>query len=338
MAWIKCRYCNKRISDKALICPRCNKKLGRNKIDTKRLLYNSLFIVAQLILCLLLYYFSFSLIFSDSISDLFIIFGICSIIYISVIFSCSYIFKTRKLDVFVVISGLVSIFSFVFSTGYLIKGISALRYNNSVELLKISSHFDIKEAKSIKTGLEGYFEYDSDNSFSRDIIINDFYCVDDIYSLYIDDIYNNYSLKFFVTMKDGKISDIFWNMDEYDFYLVKDGKKTGDFEYYYAMNIVNSVAGEEITGLSTIENEVEQKVEKELGDVSALLLTYEKLRYSPDKDMFFRDCEAESMDFSGNMANTKFLISFEQNGTKSNNDIWYYGDCSFEYVNWDVNI
>ena len=338
MAWIKCKYCNKRISDKKLVCPRCNKNLQRENVAIKTIILKSLYVFAQVVLCFTLCCLSSRLFYSDSIFDLFVVFGICLVIYINVCLACYWFLKKRKMDIFVITAGVVTVVSFVFSTVYLVKGINAFRYDNNNEVLRISKSFDVKMSKKIKNSLESYFEYDFDNVFSRDVIINNFYCTDDVCNLYLDDIYNNYSLKFFVTMKKNKIIDIYWTMDKDKFYLVEDGKKTENFEYYYAMNIVSSVSGEDVSGLATIEGVVEQKVTEKLDDVSAVLLTYEKLNYLPEENAFYRDCEVESMDFSGNMNNSEFSISFEKNDSKNKSSSWYYGDSSFDYVNWNVNI
>ena len=44
------------------------------------------------------------------------------------------------------------------------------------------------------------------------------------------------------------------------------------------------------------------------------------------------------MDYYGGMEDKSFNVIFKNNCTSSNRRVWYYGDSSFDYVNWDVNM
>lgn len=338
MAKVKCKYCGKKIDEKYKRCPKCHKYLLRGEHKyLKPLLYGG-WILIQAILCLGLYFLSKELLYSEEISDLLILGLLCLVIIVSYLLASTFIYKNRKRDVLTTIGFIAIIVSFCFSLYYAYNISKAIRYGNSNELLMLSENYDFSLAKEIKEEIERVFEYDENNTFSRDVIISNLYTDGKYSNLYLEDSYGNYKLKFYVDFDDFKIKDIFWEFGDNNLYLVKDGEKTEQFEYYYAMNIVNKMLGEEVSGLARLDSAIEKEVGKEFAISANTMFNYEELEYHYSSNSFTIVGNAYNMDYSGGMEEKEFTVTFNKNVSDNNKHIWYYGDSSFDYVKWDVKI
>lgn len=336
MAWVKCKYCNKRISDKVDVCPNCNKKVGK---QDKRKVINLVVQILSIIFLLLLSFFligiSKQLLYSEVLGDLFIVLGICFVLFLSCFIFCKVFINKKKslINLFFLLVVLGGLFlSFI----YCIRSINAFRYDNSLETLKLSEKLNIKDAKKIKQEIDEIFEFDYDGVSSRNVIIGSFYEDDDVYVLYLDDSYNNYRLKFYVVMDKKNIIDVYWNYDDKLLYFVKDGKKTENFEYFYSMYIFSCVCGEDIKGLATVEEDIEKEVNMKLNGFANTMFSYDQLTYNQDSNIFNLECSVDAMDYYGDMESDAFLVSFMRSDQKRSKKVWYYGDSSFDYVSWKI--
>lgn len=341
MAWIICKKCGKRISDKDNKCYKCGTKIKNisSKKNYKNIILKSLFIVVQVIVIGLLIVMSKDVMFSGDVSELYILFGLDLILIINIFIMGNSLLKIKEksllwygLCFFCGISALFGIFF-----GY--RSLNALKYDNSIELYNLCERYDIDEAKKIKKTIEDIFEYDFDEVSSRNIIIGNLYEDEEFHVLYIDDFYGNFSLKFYLKMNNDKIEDIFWYFDnDTKLYLYRNGKKTDDFAYYYAMYIVKSLVGENVKGLATIEEDAEKIVRKEFSESANAIFTYDELIFNEKENTFTYKCIVENMDYYADIEDKEFEIEFIRLSEAKNKKVWYYGDSSFDYVNWSVNI
>lgn len=343
MAVIKCKKCGKNFSDKKKACPKCGwSKESATKKNKWLDIANILLVLLTIVLSYVLIRYSKNWLYSEKLSDLWIIISLCLILMIAsgIIIKITLNNNLKKvLKVFSETIGCIGLLIFAF---YFIGSLNALYYKNSQELVILSEKFKYKEAKAIKEEIERIFEYDEKNIYSRDVLISNFYYNDtqNIYSLYLDDSHGNYSLKFSVEILNNKFKNVYYEKDDYKFYLVKDGKKTDDFEYYYAMYILDNVLGEDISGISKIEDDIEKNVEEQLKleNTANYFYTYEELEYNKDKNIFTVNCSVEDMNYYGNLNNHKFLLTLKRNDNYKNKKNWYYGDSSFDYVNFIIEI
>lgn len=345
MARIKCKYCGKRVSDREKKCSRCNKKINDNNVyvleKVKSFLPIFLFILVQSILIVLLVVFSKEIFYSGTMSELLHLLLISIVIIVNGVFMGIKIVSSKKYkNILNIFLGVIVILSFGVACFYLVRVISAIRYDNSLEIVKLSEKYSIDDARKIKKSIDDVFEYDYDNVSSRDIVIGNFYEEEnDLYILYIDDLYENYRLKFYLQMDKNIITDIYWKYDEdTNLYLVRDGKKTKNFEYYYAMNILNNMRDIEISGLATIDEDVEKVVLEKIGISANAIFSYDELVYQESDDIFYLNCEVHNMDYYGESRDYEFSVKFSRTLDKNKKKVWYYGDSSFDYVNWDVNM
>lgn len=337
MAKIKCKYCGKRIDEGLKKCPKCHKKLFNNKKKIITGLMYGLWFLIQSSLCFLLFYFGKKSLYSGYNSDLIIIGFIGGFIIINAIVMAGALHKGRKTKKVKMVVGIFTVLFTLFAFIYAIKIGKALIYDNSRELLILAEKYELSVAKDIKNEIESFFEYDSDKVFSRDIVISNFYDDEGISRLYIDDSYGNYRLKFFVYMSDFKIKDVYWGFDDHKLYLVKDGSKTDDFEFYYAMSIVEAVFGEDIKGLAKLEDDIEEHLKDKFNVSQNIMFNYEELDYHYSDNSFTIDGNLYNVNFYGDMLDEKFKVKFGRRDNKKDKHVWYYGDASFDYVNWNVN-
>ena len=337
MAKVKCKYCGKKIEQGLKKCPKCKKYLGDKSIFGKIVMYFVWFLIQGLI-CYLLYAFGKESFYSENINDLWFLVILVVILLFNAIILMINIYKNKKrsgLLIFACFSAIVfMIYALVFSFNI----VKAFIYENSSELVMLNETYDFSSAKILKEEIESIFEKDDENTFSRDIIISNLYTDGKYSNLYIDDSYGNYKLKFYVDFDEFKIKDVYSEFDDYKLYLVKDGKKTENFEFYYAMNILNNVLGEDIKGLARIDSVVEEEVGKNFSVSANAMFNYEELVFDFSNNTFSLDGDIYNMDYYGGMEEKEFNVIFSNNYTSSNRKVWYYGDSSFDYVNWDVKI
>ena len=155
-------------------------------------------------------------------------------------------------------------------------------------------------------------------------------------NLYLDDSYGNYSLKFFVDLDEFVIKDVTCDFNGKELTLVKDFKKTKQFDFYYAMMITDEMLGEDIKGLAKLDRAIEDKIATIIDIPVNAMFNYENLEYNSDKNIFTINGNVYNMDLYGNLKDNSFMVIFENNYENKNKHEWYYGDSSFDYVNWDV--
>lgn len=337
MAKIKCKYCGKKIEDNHKVCPKCHKRLVFDFKKLYKTLGYVLWTILQVVLVILVFVYSKDALYSGNIKDLYLLMVLVGIILVNcILLGCSIfkkrIKKKRKLFLCLLIFIFAS-FGIIFS--YRIG--KAYYYKNSGEILLLAKKYEMNVALKIKDEVNSVFEYDDDNVYERDIVISNFYTDGDLTNLYINDFYGNYTLKFYLVMDDFEVKDVFWLFNDEKLYLVKDGKKTENFEYFYAMYIVDSVLGEDIKGLAKIEDDVESKILKEFDDSSNTIFNYEELEYNYTYNTFKIKGDAYNLNFYDDVLEKDFTIRFSKREKKNNKHIWYYGDASFDFVNFDVN-
>lgn len=337
MAKVKCRFCGKKIEESFKRCPKCHKYLRKDNNLKDCVLYLGWFFVQ----CLLSYFlisFSKGALYSEKISDLYIIIVLIFLILFSSIVAATFVVKKKKNDLYKKIISILCIVFSLFAFTYIFRVINAFRYENSGELKLLADKYEFGIAKDIKKEVEKIFEYDSDEVFSRDVKISNFYTDGKISNLYLDDSYGNYSLKFYVDMDDFIIKDVYCKFGEDELFLVKDFKKTEQFEFYYAMMIAKEMLGEDIKGLAKLDRAIEDEISSKIDIPVNAMFNYEDLEYSYSKNNFSIRGNIYNMDSYGNFVDKAFEVVFENNYESKNKHEWYYGDSSFDYVNWDVKI
>lgn len=220
------------------------------------------------------------------------------------------------------------------------KCIYAFRYENSDEVYRLSNNMSVAEAKKTKNTIDSIFEKDFDDVFSRNVIIDNYYYDEerDEYVLYLADYYKNFKLKFYVEMDDFKVVSIYWEYNDDVLYFVYNGEKTNNFEFYYAMYILNEVIGENTDGVVTLEDAIETKLKKHFVDSTNVIISYENLSYSEKENVFILNCHVAAMDFADDVLEEDFEVLFSGISEKDRKKVWYYGDSSFDFVNYDINI
>ena len=336
MANVKCRFCGKKIDENYKRCPMCHKYLRDDKIKIYSLGF--IWFLVQSLLSYLLFSFSKGALYSEKISDLYIVILLIFIILINSIIGASILIKKKKKDLYKIIISILCIIFSLFSFTSVFKVIKAFKYENSGELKLLADKYEFGIAKDIKNEIERIFEYDFDGVFSRDIKISNFYTDGKVSSLYLDDSYGNYSLKFYVDMDDFVIKDVTCTFDESELTLVKDFKKTEQFEFYYAMLISDEVLGEDIKGLAKLDRAIEDVIESKIDIPVNAMFNYEDLTYNYSKNNFSIKGNIYNMNGYGGLIEDSFEVTFENNYECKNKHEWYYGDSSFDYVNWDVKI
>lgn len=341
MACIKCKKCGRKVSDKVDKCPKCGKSIiaNKEKIDYRKLGAYILFAVVQVTLIVLLFICSKEILYSDVINDLLVIVGLILLLIINNVIVGKKLYENKCKKFWYYGLCLVVIVSFVMGIVFVYRTVKAFIYDNSSEVYNLAEKYELNDAKKIKKAIDDIFEYDFEGISSRNVVIGNFYGDEDNdnYVLYIDDMYGNYRLKFYLDITDDKIKNIYWIFNEdTKFYLYKDGKKTDNFEYYYAMYIIDSLIGEGVSGLATIEEDVEKIVKDEFEESANAILTFDELIYNSEDNIFTYKCSVENMDYYADMENKKFDIEFTRLSDAKNKKVWYYGDSSFDYVNWSV--
>lgn len=290
----------------------------------------------QIILCYFLYIASDLFFYSEKMLSL-----VIPCLLIVVLVANTFVFfkkYTHKKDVlsrlFIFVCCIFLVYAFIYSC----KVIQAVRYSNSYELLNLSNNYSIKKAKKIKYNVEDIFEYDEYGIFSRNIKISNFYKDEDFYILYIDDFYNSYRLKFYVLLENNNIKEVFWDFNGDKLYFVKDFKKTVNFEYYYAMYIVNNVYGEEINYDDSLAIEIEKQISNKFDSLANTMFHYEELTYDKYNDNFNIMGDVYCMDYYGHIEESKFEIEFKRKSLDQSRDTIYYGDFSFGYIDWDISM
>lgn len=306
----------------------------------KRIFVMCLFVFVEIVFSILLFYFSDKYLYSSYNKDLIIIILTACICFLFSFIGSKKLFcvyKTSVVRYFLVGLGVICSSFCVLQIG---KCIYAFRYENSREVYKLSSNFSVFEAKKIKNSIDDIFEKDFDDIFSRDIIIDNYYYDEDNgkYILYLADYYKNYKLKFYVDILDDKIFNIYWEYNYDILYFVYEGKKTDDFEFYYAMYILDQVIGNETKKVVKFENFIEDKIKKYFADSTNVIVSYEDLNHNVDKNIFVLKCHAAGMDFYGDVLEKNFEILFNGVSESNTRGVWYYGDSSFDFVNYNINI
>ena len=337
MSKVKCKYCSKKIEDNLKKCPKCKKYLGDKSVIIKTIMYFG-WVILQSIICYLLYAFGKESFYSEHLNDLLILVILILVLLFNSIIVVINIYKNKKKSGLLVLAALSVVFFIVYSLIYSFNVVKAYIYENSNELLMLNETYDFSSSKTIKEEIEKVFEKDSTDTFSRDIIISNLYTDGEISNLYIDDSYGNFKLKFYVDFDDFKIKDVYSIFGDSKLYLVKDGKKTDNFEFYYAMNILKNVLGEDINGLARIDSAIEEEIGKNFSVSANAMFNYEELKYNERNNTFLLTGDIYNMDYYGGMEDKSFNVIFKNNCTSSNRRVWYYGDSSFDYVNWDVNM
>lgn len=337
MAKVKCKFCGKKIEDSYKRCPKCHKYLRKdNKVKVYGLCFVWFFV--QSLLSYILISFSKGALYSEKISDLYIIILLIFIILINSIVCAAFLLKKNKKELYKIIISVLCILFSLFSFTYIFRVIKAFRYENSGELKLLADKYEFGIAKDIKSEIERIFEYDSNGVFSRDVKISNFYTDGKTSNLYLEDSYGNYSLKFYVDMDEFVIKDVTCKFGEDELVLVNDFEKTEQFEFYYAMMIANEVLGEDIKGLAKLDRAIEDVIASKIDIPVNAMFNYEDLEYSYSKNNFSIKGNIYNMNGLGSLVEESFEVIFENNYGCKNKHEWYYGDSSFDYVNWDVKI
>lgn len=336
MAWIKCKKCDRRVSDKKRKCPRCGALINKKEdtINYVDMFKKSIFIIIELLLMWFVVTIGREILFSGDVKPLILLLISVLLLIVSTLLNIKYVLK--DLNRFCYILGLIMVtMSFGISISYGYKSIMAFEYENNLEIYNLASKYSVNDAKKIKNKIDKIFEIDDDISV-RNVTIGNFYKDDDKYILYLDDFYGNYRLKFYILMDENNINDIYWLFNDHKIYLVKDGKKSKDFSYYYAMYIVENLMGEDIKGLARIEEDVEKIIKKKFDNCANAMISYDEFIYDDKTDSFKYKCVAQNMDYYGDIVDEKFTISFDKLDKAKSKKIWYYGDAAFDYVNWNI--
>ena len=337
MAKIKCKYCGKKIDDGLKRCSKCNKELIFDKKRIYKLYANILWILVQIFLSILIYIYSKDAMYSGVISDLYVLMALVGIVFLNcIILGCSIFQKKMKKKIKLLLCVFILYFV-LFGIIFSYKIGRAYYYENSSEIRMLSEKYQRSIASNIRDEVNSIFEYDKDGIFERNVIISNFYTDNGLASLYLNDFYGNYTLKFYLVMDDFKIRDVFWMFNDEKLYLVSDGQRTENFEYYYAMYIVDSVLGEDVKGLAKIEDEIEKQVKNKLKSSSNIIFNYDELEFDSFYNTFKISGDAFGMNFYDDIQEKNFLIQFDKREKQSSKHVWYYGEPSFDYVDFDVN-
>ena len=338
MAWINCCKCGRRISDKNDICPKCGYDKTRIKNNVwKKHIFGIFNILLSLFFSLVLVIYGDELLYTEILSDLNILFSLIFALMFCLFLIFRNIYLLKKMNFYKVFLMILGCCFLVINGIYLYKTILALYYSNSLELVELTNKYGYKDAKKIKKEIERVFEYDYENVYSRDVLIDNFYEDGHEYVLYLNDVHGNYKLRFRVEMKNYKFREVYYEFDDNKMYLIKNYKKTNNFEYYYAMYILSNVLGEDISGVSTITHDIESDVSSEY-DAASYMFTYDGFKYNSKENKFSLDAEVITMDYYGNVVDYNFDVFFTLVDGEKKRKIWYYGDSSFDYVNFDVKI
>ena len=302
-------------------------------------IFKLLFFLLGILFVILFCWLSEKLLYSDNVFHLSILVVLAALLT-GCCFSYSYnLLKKKKqfIDYIFLIFMMLSCFIGGF---YILKSIVAFRYENSYEIYKMSSNFSVKKAKNIKNSIDSIFEKDFDNVFSRDIFIDNYYYNEEEnnYILYIFDNYENYKLKFFVDVYDEKIYNIYWEYNNDKLYFVEKGRKSDNFEFYYAMYIVSEVIGEDVSKVISFEEVIDKKVENYFDSGVNNMVSYEKFIFNSEDNLFILEYQVTSMDLYGKVLDKSFTISFYRKDSVLSKGVWYYGDSSFDYVDYKINI
>lgn len=336
MAWIKCRKCDRRVSDKKRKCPRCGALINQKEvvIDYVNILKKTVFVVFEILLMGFVFIVSKEVLYSGEVEPLIILFlSIILLLTITLINTKKILKELKGIYYILVLSVIVGSYGIICGYGY--KGIMAFQYDNSLEIYNMTDRFSLKVAKEIKYEIDKIFEIDEGISV-RNVTIGNFYKDNDEFILYLDDFYGNYRLKFHIVIKENKINDIYWLFDEYKLYLVKDGKRSDNFSYYYAMYIVDNMMGENVTGLARVEDDVEKKLKKKFDNYANTIISYDEFIYDEGNDTFKYKCVAQNMDYYADIDDEHFTIYFEKLSKAKKKKVWYYGDASFDYVDLEI--
>ncbi len=338
MPWVKCRKCNKRVGMKKAKCPACGSMINivEGVKDYTKITLKVLYVIIQVGLMGLLWFVSREVLYSEEVSELFFLFATDIILILSALGMGYFIYKGKDKRLQTYLMGLVVIVSLVFGTIYLYKGIGAFRYENSWEFYNLAERFEYDNAKKFKKNLEKVVEYENGDISVRNIRIKNMYIDNGVYVLYIEDFYQNYQLKLYLNLDNYDIIDCYYMYRDEKIYLVKNKKLVEDFDFYYAMMIVDVVMGENIEGLATIEEDVSRKLKDYFEESANIIISYEQL--IKEKDNYYYKCSVHNMDFMASSEEKEFIIKFSKRDEAKTNKVWYYGDSSFDYVDWSIQI
>lgn len=335
-----CRFCGKKIDEKYKRCPKCHKYLREGKKDKEFYVKSFLYlcwVIVQVIFVSVLYCSRSELLYSGNVSDLLIL-TVFSILLIANSMLVAVKFGKSEKTPGMLFIGCLTVAFAIISVISFYKISVAFVHDNSYEISFLADEYSLDVAKKIKSEIDEVFEYDYDDVYSRDVIIGNLYTDGEYSTLYIDDAYGNYRVKYFVKFVDFEIVDVYWEFDGNKLYLMKDKEKTEYFEFYYAMNIVNEVLGEDINNLAKLEDTIEEKVGDTFKVSSNAMYNYEELDYHYSSNTFTVLGNVYNMDYSGGMEEAEFELSFETSDVVNSKKVWYYGDSSFDYVSWDVKV
>lgn len=337
MAWVKCSKCGKRISDKVNKCDKCGCKIKpkKNVRDYKNIILGFILFFVMGLLIYTLYGVKDEVLYVSEMINLYIFIFISLLIIFLSLITFRYLILNKKVSKLYFFNLLLLIFCFCFGVYYSFLGIKAFRYDNSLEVYNLTDNHDLKTAKMYKKKLDDIFEMEDDISI-RNVNIRSLYNDEDVYVLFLDDFYNNYKLKFYVNISDDKIVDVYWLFNDKKFYLVKEGIKEDKFSFYYAMSIISVVLGEDVSGLANLDDEIKDKLVGLFDESANMIISYDDFVFKDDK--FVYSGSLSNMDYSVNMEEVEFDIIFSSLDKPKNKKVWYYGDSSFDYVDWNVKI
>lgn len=270
---------------------------------------------------------------------LFLFFIVCAITYK---FTVTYIVKNKSklLDylLFIVI-GLCFCFSFFYG----FKSCVLFKYNNDLDVVVMSDTFSIKKSKLLVKEINKYFE-EKQTFLSRKISINKCFLSKDMgkntYSINFDNYNKAYTLRFYFEEVNNKIKNLFWiNENDEKFYLIDDFKKTDNFDYYYAVAILDVALGEQSEVDKSFDKMVEEKVSKEFDDSKFVIVSYDQIVFDKENNQFSINSSVNSMDGIGNMKSKNFVIKIKKvnNVLEDFKNVNYYNDYSFNYLEWEIN-
>lgn len=300
--------------------------------------YASLFFIS-IILFGILFFTTDSFLYSGSERVLYLLLFLVVLLFLYAFIIGRMLYKKYFRGFYYYVFFFLTLLSVIIGVIYGIRCLKAFRCDNDIEIYNLATKYDLEIAKELKYAIDNIFEYDFDDISSRDVVISNLYEDDGNYILYLDDIYGNYSLKFYLEIENNKILSVIWKFDEKtDLYLYKDGKKTESFSYYYAMYIIKNVLGENIKTTIILEDDIEKKLRNEFLESANAIITYDEFIYDKNKDEFVYKCFVENMDYYADISQDEFEIEFKRLMNASGKKVWYYGDSSFDYVKWSVNI
>ena len=248
--------------------------------------YASLFFIS-IILFGILFFTTDSFLYSGSERVLYLLLFLVVLLFLYAFMIGRMLYKKYFRGFYYYVFFFLTLLSVIIGVIYGIRCLKAFRCDNDIEIYNLATKYDLEIAKELKYAIDNIFEYDFDNISSRDVVISNLYEDDGNYILYLDDIYGNYSLKFYLEIENNKILSVIWKFDEKtDLYLYKDGKKTESFSYYYAMYIIKNVLGENIKTTIILEDDIEKKLRNEFLESANAIITYDEFVYDNNKDEF----------------------------------------------------